>query len=338
MSNIKDVAKLANVSISTVSYALNNTGNVSEETKKKILDAAKKLDYRPSGIARSLKTKKTEIIGVFLNNFNGPIYSEIIRGARDVARANGYEIIVAECMSSKNKVTRLFGQKIVDGAIVLSADISDKIIKEYATENFPIVTLDRELKGEFISSVLLDNKNASYNAMKFIAEQGYKDILLINGPKRTYDSEKRYEGFKDGIENYGLNLKKNWDCIGNFEEESGYNILKKVIESGDLPEVVCAANDEMAIGAIKALKEYNIKIPKEIAVMGFDDIPLCEYITPKLTTIRRPAYDLGVLATHTLFNNLKGNYDGRSKMLSTEFIIRESLTERKNHNIKTRKK
>ena len=94
----------------------------------------------------------------------------------------------------------------------------------------------------------------------------------------------------------------------------------------------------MAIGAIKALKEYNIKIPKEIAVMGFDDIPLCEYITPKLTTIRRPAYDLGVLATHTLFNNLKGNYDGRSKMLSTEFIIRESLTERKNHNIKTRKK
>ncbi|KLE17190.1 LacI family DNA-binding transcriptional regulator [Clostridium sp. C8] len=328
MSNIKDVAKLANVSISTVSYALNNTGNVSDETKKKILDAAKKLDYRPSGIARSLKTKKTEIIGIFLNNFNGPIYGEIIRGVRDIAKSNGYEVVVAECMASKNTVTRLFGQKIVDGAIVLSADISDKIIKEYASKSFPIVTLDRELKGDFISSVLIDNKNAAYNAIKFIAEQGYKDILLINGPKGTYDSEKRYEGYQEGIKQYNLNLKDDWDCIGNFEEESGYRILKRVIESGNLPEVVCAANDEMAIGAIKALKEHNIKIPEDVAVIGFDDIPLCEYITPKLTTIRRPAYDLGVLATHTLFNNLKGNYDGRSKMLSTEFIIRETLVER----------
>lgn len=328
MSTIKDVAKLANVSISTVSYALNNTGNVSDETKKKILDAAKKLEYRPSGIARSLKTKKTEIIGVFLNNFNGPVYSEIIRGARDVAKSNGYEIVVAECMAEKNTVTKLFAQRIVDGAIVLSTTISDKVIKEYASSNFPIVVLDREIKAEYISNVLIDNKNACYNAVKFIAEQGMKNIAVINGPKGTYDSEKRYEGFMEGIKAFDMNLKKEWSCEGNFEEESGYEITMEMIEKNNLPEVICAANDEMAIGAIKALKEKNIKIPKEVAVMGFDDIVLCDYVTPKLTTIKRPAYDLGVLATHTLFNNLKGDFKGKSKMLSTEFVIRESLVEK----------
>lgn len=328
MSTIKDVAKLANVSISTVSYALNNTGNVSDKTKRKIIEAAKKLEYKPSGIARSLKTKKTEIIGVFLNNFNGPVYSEIIRGARDVAKSNGYEIVVAECMAGKNTVTKLFSQSIVDGAIVLSTTISDKIIKEYATSKFPIVVLDRELNSDYISNVLIDNKNACYNAIKFAADQGYKDIALINGPLGTYDSEKRYEGFMEGIKDFKLNLKKEWACIGNFEERSGYDIVKGFIQKNNLPEIICAANDEMAIGAIKALNEANIKIPEEVSVMGFDDIPLCEYVTPKLTTIRRPAYDLGVLATHTLFNNLKGSFDGKSKMLSTEFIIRESLVEK----------
>lgn len=325
MSNIKDVAQLAKVSISTVSYALNNTGSVSEKTKRKIIDAAKKLEYKPSGIARSLKTKKTEIIGVFLNNFNGPIYSEIIRGARDVIKANGYEIVVAECMVGKNKVTKLFSQSIVDGAIILSTTISDEIIKKYATSKFPIVVLDRELNNEYISNVLIDNKNACYNAIKFASHQGYNDIALINGPIGTYDSEKRYEGFMEGIKDFKLNLKSEWACIGNFEEKSGYNITKEFIENDNLPEIICAANDEMAIGAIRALKEADIKIPEEVSVMGFDDILLCNYITPKLTTIRRPAYDLGVLAAHTLFNNLKGNFDNKSKMLSTEFIIRESL-------------
>lgn len=333
MSTIKDVAKLANVSISTVSYALNNTGNVSEETRKKIINAAKELDYKPSGIARSLKTKKTEIIGVFLNNFNGPIYSEIIRGVSDVVKANGYEIVVAECMSTRNTLSRLFAQRIVDGAIVLSPNVPDKIIKEYASSNFPIVTLDRELKHDFVSSVLIDNKNACYNVIRYLSEQGYKDVALINGPKGTYDSEKRYEGFKEGIKNFNMNLKKQWECVGSFEEESGYNIAQKIIKSGDIPEVFCAANDEMAIGVVKALKENNIKVPKEVAVVGFDDIQLCEYITPKLTTVRRPAYDLGVLATYTLLDGLKGNTESKIKMLSTEMVIRETLVE-KNKRIK----
>lgn len=328
MSTIKDVAKLANVSISTVSYALNNSGNVSEETKKKIFEAAKKLDYKPSGIARSLKSKKTQIIGVFLNNFNGPIYSEIIRGVSDVVKATGYEIVVAECMSTRNSLSRLFAQRIVDGAIVLSPNVPDKIIKEYASANFPIVTLDRELKHDYISSVLIDNKNACYNVIRFLAEQGYKNVALINGPKGTYDSEKRHEGFMEGINNFNMNLKPNWECTGNFEEESGFDITQKLIDSGDMPEVFCVANDEMAIGVVKALKENNIKIPKEIAVVGFDDIQLCDYITPRLTTVRRPAYDLGVLATYTLLDSLRGNSESKIKMLSTEMVIRETLVER----------
>lgn len=328
MSTIKDVAKLANVSISTVSYAMNNTRNIKDETKRRIFEAAKELDYKPSGIARSLKMQKTEIIGVFLNNFNGPIYSEIIRGIRDVAKTSGYEIVVAECMAGKNTVTRLFSQNIVDGAIILSTLISDKIIKQHACEKFPIVVLDRELKTDFISSVIIDNKNATYNAVKFLAQQGFKDIAFIHGPKDTYDSVKRQEGFEEGAKTYNLNVKKEWIHFGTFEEKSGYEATKAMIKKKQLPEVICASNDEMAIGAIKALKENNIVIPDQVSVMGFDDINLCEYVTPKLTTIKRPAYDLGVLAMHTLLNNLKGNFENSIKKLSTEFIIRESLVEK----------
>ena len=127
------------------------------------------------------------------------------------------------------------------------------------------------------------------------------------------------------MKDYNLTLKEEWNCIGDFEEKSGYEIVKRLIHMKSLPEVICAANDEMAIGAIKALQEKGIRVPEDIGVIGFDDIPMAEYINPKLTTIRRPTYDLGVLATHTLFNNIKGNLGGISKKLSTEFIIRESL-------------
>lgn len=325
MSTIKDVAQLANVSISTVSYALNNSGSVSGETKKKVLEAAKKLDYKPNGIARSLKTKKTEMIGVFLNDFNGPVYSEIIRGVQEIAVSKGYEIIIAECMANEHSVSRIFTQGIVDGAIVLSTRISSDIIREYASSHFPVVLLDREMSGEYISSVLIDNKSACYNLVKYIKDLGYRKVAIINGPKGTYDSNKRYEGMTEAIRDFGLTINEGQSFIGKFTEDDGYRFGKEIAASGNLPEVILAANDEMAIGAMKALQEEGISVPDQVSVTGFDDIELCQYVSPKLTTIARPAYELGLLATHVLFNSMKGDVSRHSQVLNTELVIRESL-------------
>ena len=329
MSNIKDVAKEAGVSISTVSYALNNSGSVSDKTRKKILDAAKKLGYKPNGIARSLKTKKTSMIGVFLNDFDGPIYSEIIRGVQEVTRSNNYEMIVAECMANENDVSHIFTQRIVDGAIILSTQISSKVVEEYASSDFPIVVLDRELEGEYISNILIDNKTACYQLVKYICDLGIQEVAVINGPKGTYDSEKRYEGTLQGIRDFGLIVKDNHFLVGNFTEHSGYECTLKILEDPKYPEVIICANDEMAIGAMKAIREKGLRIPEDISVTGFDDIELASYVTPQLTTIHRPACELGILAAHILFNSMKGNTRKFHQVLSSELVIRDSLKKKK---------
>lgn len=328
MSTIKDVARIAGVSISTVSYALNDNGKVSEDTRKKILAVAKELNYKPNGVARSLKTKKMEIIGVF-SDFSGPLHSEIIKGVQEVGRSHNYEVIVGECLVKKHSVTRMLSERIVDGAIIFSSSVKNDVLGELSQNKFPIVVLDREIDSPNISQILIDDKAAAYNVVKHFNDLGYTDIGFISGPKDSYDSEKRFEGFKAAIKDFKLNFKKSWYAVGEFNEYKGYEVMNELIAKGDLPRAFFAANDEMAIGAIQALKEHNIKIPEEVAIIGFDDIAMARHITPALTTVRRPAYDLGIMAAHTLFSHLQGKQSSKSVVLSTELIIRESCGPKK---------
>lgn len=324
MSTIKDVAKLANVSISTVSYVLNDTGNISDETKKKVLDAAKKLEYTPNGNARSLKLKSNKLIAVVVYSFGGPVYEEIIRGITDIAKSNGYEVIVAESCNEKSIVTKVLAQRLVDGAIILSANVDNETIKSLSGKHFPIVTLDRKITGDYISNVLIDNSRASYEVVEHLHNLGYKKIGIICGPKETYDSNKRIEGFKNAVKDFNIENLANWNMHGNFTEISGYEIMSKIIKSGNMPEAYFIANDEMAIGAMKACKEHGLKIPEDIGLVGFDDIYLCEYVTPKLTTVRRPSYESGVVAANSLITSLKGEKTSKYVVLAAELVHRES--------------
>lgn len=323
MSTIKDVARLASVSISTVSYALNGSGRVSDETREKILKAAKQLNYSPNAAARSLKTKQMEIIGVF-SDFSGPLHSEIIKGVQEVARTNRYEVIFGECLINKHTVTRMLSERMVDGAIILSSSINNNILEELSKKEFPIVVLDRKIENDKISQILVDDKDAAYNVVKHFYSLGYKDVGFISGPKDSYDSERRFEGFKLGVKEFKMNFKRSWYADGEFNEYKAYNVMTELIEKKDLPRAFFIANDEMAAGAILALKEHNIRVPEDIAIVGFDDIQLARHITPALTTVRRPAYDLGIMAAHTLFNQLKGKQGSRNIILSTALVVRES--------------
>ncbi|MHC1749938.1 MAG: LacI family DNA-binding transcriptional regulator [Cellulosilyticaceae bacterium] len=324
MYTIKDVAKLANVSISTVSYAINNTGNVSEKTRKKVLAAAKELDYKPNGMARSLKMKKNNIIAVVVNEFYGPIYGEIIRGITQITKTNEYEVVVAECFSDKVNITKVLSQRLVDGAIILAANVDNDTIESLASEHFPIVTLDRELRGDYITSVLIDNEVASYEIAKYFYELGYKQVGFLSGPKDTYDNNKRFEGFKKGIKEFDLEFSAKYHINGDFTEQGGYLAMQKFLKENIPPRAFFIANDEMAIGALKALEENNISVPEQVALIGFDDIRLGEYVTPKLTTVKRPCYDLGVVAANSLIAALKGEHTSKVTTLSSELIIRES--------------
>ncbi len=329
MSTIKDVAKLAGVSVSATSYALNNTGPVSEPTKEKILKAAETLGYVPSGVARSLKNRRMGFVGYFTYSLTGPVFNEIARGIEDVFNGYGQEMVMCNCTPKANKVTKLLTEKMVDGAIIMDDYIEDNLIKRLANEDFPIVVLDRELHTENISSIVIDNETAVYNAIRYLLNLGYKTIGYIGGTTVGFDGLHREEGFKSAVVDFNLKVPKEWNITANFKEHEAYKETLNLIRKNNLPDAFFAANDEMAIGCIKALQQNGYNVPEDVAVIGFDDIQIGQYITPKLTTIKRPMYDLGVLAAHTLYGMINGNIESKKMMLTTELVIRESCGNRK---------
>lgn len=326
MATIKDVAREAGVATSTASYALNGVPKVSEETRQKVLEAAKKLNYVPNLSARSLKLQRTETIGVFLNDFSGPLYSELLRGINKVAALGGYDLIASSIYGKREgTVLKFLEEKRVDGAILLCSSVSDDLIKKAASEDFPIIVLDREIKHENIYSVLLNNEAGMYNAVEHLIKLGHRKIAYITGPIDSYDAKNRLMGYKKALTDYGYGIDNNLIVNGNFEESSGYQGMKLILASKIDIDAVAAANDEMAIGAMRAVKESGLKIPQDISIVGFDDIQLAEYIYPSLTTVNHPKYEWGEIATKVLLNAINGEKNNIDTiMLPSKLIIRKS--------------
>ena len=332
MVNIKDVAKAAGVAVSTASYALNGSSKVSEKTKEKIIQAAKELNYTPNNAARNLKTRKTNLIGLFVNTMNGPFYDMLIKGIQDVTELKEYEIIIF-CDSGRKSGTsyNFLREGRVDGAIIISQNITDDQIISLSKGNLPIVVLDRKLTSNNLCSVTVDNTKGSVEAVKHLIDLGKKTIGFISGPENNYDNKERYKGYVETLKNNSMEVNNDFILKGKFTEESGYEAVKKYISQGKmLPDAFFSSNDEMALGAIKAFKEEGIKVPQDVAIVGFDDVLISSYISPKLTTVRRPMYELGSFSAHMLMTMLEGKPMSSTLVLSTELIIRESCGAKSN--------
>lgn len=327
MYTLKDVAIRAKVAISTASCALNGTGKVSEETKQRVLKAAEELGYRPSGFARDLKNNQyTNIICMFVNDFGGPFYSDVLQGVQDVAISNNYNLIACTYAMTEKFLT----ERRVDGAIILSPNIDDELLIKVAGAKFPIVVMDREIDNEYIYNLLIDNVKGAYDATKYLISLGHKKIAYISGPLISYDNKKRLEGYKKALSEMGLSEDNNLIVQGRFTEEGGYAAMKLLLlnskfNNNHIDAVFCA-NDEMAIGAIQALKEESIGVPNDISIVGYDDIKLASYIEPALTTISYNKYEWGTMAANLVFQGLKNGSTGGKIILPTELKIRESCT------------
>lgn len=318
MVTIKDVAKRARVSVTSVSYALNDTGSLSDETRKRVLDAAKELNYHPNAFARNLKTQKTHTIGVFITRFGGSFYEEILEGIHDAVLKTEYELIV--CPESRT-IRRILTQRQVDGAIVFDSKINSDIIVKLASKQFPIVVLDRYLESDFLLPLLVDNQQGAREAFYHLYNQGARRIFFISGAADSFDNKERMNAFLLEADKNDLTIQ----CYnGNFTEASGYEIAKQIIAAHDLPEAVFCANDQMAIGFIKAMKESNLSAPEDIAIVGFDDIQISKYMSPSLSTIGTSRFLWGSLAATQLINFLEHNQPFRSFRISTKLIERES--------------
>lgn len=325
MASLKDVAVHAGVSVSTASLALREDPAVKELTRQRIRRVADELGYRPNGIARDLKVKKTDMIAVLLHDLGGPFYSELLRGVQDRSHQRGFTAIVACSAKGKSSaMTRLLRENRVAGAIVLDPVIDESEISSAASEDLPIVVLDRDIHAPHVYAVSADHEGGAYKATRHLLDNGYRRIGFLGGPEDSFHSRMRFDGYRRALVEAGVAFDGDLVCYGLFTEDSGYDAGFRMFAKGRHPDAVFAANDEMAIGLLRSLEEQGLRVPGDVALVGFDDIRLTQYVSPALTTVRQPMYQLGSDAVEQLFQIMSGHAKVDSVTLSTELVIRHS--------------
>ena len=319
MATIKDVAKRAGVSISTASYALNNIPNVHPVTKKKILDAAKELEYTPHFSARHLKTKKTNNIGVFIYGFSGPVFSDILEGIRQTLQAHKLNIIVSSGLSSHS----LLKEKQVDGAIIFDANIDNDIVDHVSSKGMPIIVLDRDYNSNHVYQHSIDNEYLVETFMEdIISSNHYQSYGFISGPMDSYNAVKRYEGFKNALKKH--NIKQHAIYHGDFTIDGGFKIGQQFKYEQNKPDFVFCANDETAIGFMQAIKEHHFSIPNDVSIAGFDNFYMTQFTQPKITTIGINHIEWGHQVARKIIQLLDGQVLPKKESPQGEFFWRET--------------
>lgn len=296
--SIKDIAKRAGVSISTVSYALNGNPKVTEETAAKIIAIANELNYIPNAAARSLKKQETKIVGVFLTNYGGAFYGQLLQGMQEALSLKGYELIVCSGRESH----RFLPERMIDGAIILDATFSSEELINFANRGHKLVVMDRELDHPNINQVLLDNKAGATLAIDYLVDKGHKKLYVVTGPNYTYDSNQRMYAARQAVKRYGHIQYA--EIVGNFNKSAGEQAAEQIIKEYTEPVAVFCLNDEMAIGVYDYIAKTNFRMGEHIHIIGFDNIAIAQYIQPRLATIDYSEQKWGAMAAEHLLKLL----------------------------------
>lgn len=321
---IKDVAREAGVSISTVSNALNGVDVLHPDTKQHILEVAERLNYVPNLNGRNLKSQATKVIGLFLTSIKGPYYGTLADSIYQSCKRYGYELNIFISDKADNMMVNILGRRI-DGAIILNEYVKEKEVKLLLENETPIVFIDREQKGANASSVVFDSYHEGELAAKYLLELGHTTFAYVCGVENNFDNTERLRGFRDTLKKAGASFMEDYNLRGEFEKDAAYNSMKDFLETGKaLPEAIFAANDESAIGVIEALLDEGIKVPEQISVIGCDDIEAARLVKPSISTIRTSFEKQGTLAVDRLIALIKGEEQGRIEVLHGRIIPRES--------------
>jgi LacI family transcriptional regulator len=330
---MKDVARLAGVSTSTVSHVINNNRFVSEAVREKITSAISQLNYAPSALARSLKINQTRTIGMLLTASSNPFYAEVVRGVERSCYERGYSLVLCNTDGDENRMNRSLEtllQKRVDGLLIMCTEShipSAEILNRYPS--IPSVMMDWS-PFEGGSDIIQDNSLLGGEmATRYLIARGYTRIACIAGPQDKTPARVRLEGFQQAMAQAGLPVLPGYIVNGDFEFQGGYNAMNQLLALKPLPEAVFTSNDAMAVGVYHALFQAGLSVPQDIAVIGYDDIELARYMTPPLTTIHQPKDELGELAIDTLLHRLAEPGGSQQLLVLTpELIERGSVAER----------
>ncbi|SNX54624.1 LacI family DNA-binding transcriptional regulator [Thermoanaerobacterium sp. RBIITD] len=327
MITIKDVAKEAGVSVATISRVLNNSPGVSDETRKMVLSVIKRLNYNPNLLGRNLRRMETKMILVLLPTISNPFYARIVKGIEDVAQKNGYGVMLCNTDSDVKRermYLELLKNRLSDGVIFMAPEIDEGELNEIG-EKFAAVQCCEYKEGANVSHVSIDNFKAAYKAVKHLIGLGHKDIGLISCKNNFLSTKQREEGYKKALIDFGIEFNPQYVRYGDYSFKSGFRATKSLLADADKITAIFAISDIMAIGAIKAANENGLKIPDDIAIVGFDNISFAPMYNPSLTTISQPKYDIGCTAMELLIKQIKERGDNKENIiLEHELIIRES--------------
>jgi LacI family transcriptional regulator len=329
MVTIKDIAKQAGVSYATVSRALNNHPEINIDTRKKIMRIAEEYGYQPNAIAQGLVKKETNTIGLIIPDITNPFYPEVARGIEDAANETGYTLFLCNTnwkQQREENYLNVLRQKQVDGVIIAPASEKPEHLKKVIAHGAKNMVFISRVNLGNVTSVLIDNVRGGRMAVEHLISKGYRKIAFVGGLNDISSNRERFQGYREALEIAGIKLNQAYIVGGDFKRESGHQATKWLLQLESRPDAIFAANDLLALGAIQALREQGLRIPEDMAVIGFDDIEFASLPEIQLTSVTQPKYDMGKLALQTLMMQMKG--DGRivakKIMLEPDLICRKT--------------
>ena len=329
-ATIRDVAKKSNVSLMTVSRVVNKKGNISKATAAKVLKAIRELNYRPNITARSLAAKKSDFIAIIVPDISNPFFSEMMKGAEDFARENGYNIFLGDTegkVELEKEYIDAAINRMADGIVLVAPRLENNLICEI-NDNIPLVIVDRSINKNDIPQVYIDNLKGATSAVEHLINLNHKRIAFLSGPRGVQDSLQRENGYVMALEKYNIPVNPKLMLTGDFSFKGGRDAFEKFFSNYPKPTAIFASNDIMAFGLIQRAHEMNVKVPKDVSIVGFDDISLSSLVNPPLTTVRHPMLKMGSKAVELLINKLNNKVDTKINFsLENTLIVRKSTRE-----------
>ncbi|MFE7354351.1 LacI family DNA-binding transcriptional regulator [Streptomyces sp. NPDC057543] len=329
MASIKDVAAEAGVSVATVSRVLNSHPSVSPDARARVLAAVDVLGYRPNAVARSLRTDQTRTLGLVISDVLNPYFTELARFVEEEARALGYSVIIGNADErpdlQEHHVRSLLDRRI-DGLLVSPADGSSPLMPGSAGSGTPMVFVDRWIQGVDVPVVRADGRGAIRDLVAHLHRLGHRRLAIVAGPAATTTGNERVEAFREALREYGLALPDAYIGQGDFQADSGRRVTERFLALPEPPEIVFAADNLMALGALDAIRARGLRVPRDIGLAAFDDIPWFLHTDPPITAIAQPTGELGRAAVRALVDIVEGR-SPQSVTLPARLVVRSSCGE-----------
>lgn len=329
MPTIRDVAKRAGVAPITVSRVINNSGNVTPETRQRVEEAIRELNYVPNRVARSLRLKRTHTIALVVTDITNPFWTTVVRGVEDAAQDAGFNVILCntdESAAKQEQYLDVLPQKRVDGILLVPVSSGGKLDGWFERQDIPVVILDRRVHASSADVVCGDSEGGAYRLVQHLLSLGHRDIAVLSGPQGVSTAEDRIAGYRRALREAGLELEADHVQYGEFTQESGYDMAQRALALSPCPTALFAGNNFIAVGALRALRDNGLRVPEDISIVAFDDLTPSLQIEPFLTVADQPAYEMGHRAAELLLARLSGRCGEKPQeiLLPTKLIVRRS--------------